>query len=252
MKFSPTFKIIFGFLLVLLIAVISGIYHIDFNKYLKSANEAIVSDNDKLKKIKVELVNCIDGDTARFKENGNIYTYRFLGINTPEVNPVVERYGKDASNYTCKKLKSAKNIYVSYEKTSIKTDKYQRHLVWVYVDDNLLQELLIENGYAYVEYVYTNLTYLDQLYKSEKKVIESKINLYNEYKVKNYKNKKYIVLFKNVKVLDEIEVNNGSRVDIIANPESKNKKFVGWTLDGELYDLSKPITQDMILEASFE
>lgn len=251
MKFSSSFKIIFGFLLVLLIAVISGVYHIDFNKYLKSANKAIVSDN-KLKKIKVELVNCIDGDTAKFKENGNIYTYRFLGINTPEINPVVERYGKDASNYTCKKLKSAKNIYVSYEKESIKTDKYQRHLVWVYVDDNLLQELLIENGYAYVEYVYTNLTYLDKLYKSEKKAIESKINLYNEYKVKNYKNKKYIVLFKNVKVLDEIEVDNGSRVDIIANPKSKGKKFAGWTLDGELYDLSKPITQDLILEASFE
>ena len=252
MKFSPTFKIIFGFLLVLFIAVISGVYHVDFNKYLKSANNVISNDSKKTKKIKVELVNCIDGDTVQFKENGNVYTYRFLGINTPEVNPVVERYGKDASNYTCKMLKSAKNIYVSYEKTSTKIDKYKRHLVWVYVDDSLLQELLIENGYAYVEYVYTNLTYLDKLYKSEKKAIENKINLYNEYRVKNYKNKKYIVLFKNVKVLDEIEVNNGSRVSVISNPKSKGKTFAGWTLDGKLYDLSKPITQDMILEASFE
>ena len=76
--------------------------------------------------------------------------------------------------------------------------------------------------------------------------------MYNEYRVKNYKNKKYIVLFKNVKVLDEIEVNNGSRVSVISNPKSKGKTFAGWTLDGKLYDLSKPITQDMILEASFE
>ena len=80
MKFSQTFKIIFGFLLVLFIAVISGVYHVDFNKYLKSANNVISNDSKTTKKIKVELVNCIDGDTVQFKENGNVYTYRFLGI----------------------------------------------------------------------------------------------------------------------------------------------------------------------------
>ena len=252
MKLSDSFKVVFGFLFVLLIAVISGIYHIDFNKYLKGANKVITSDNSTTKKIEVKLASCIDGDTAKFIEDGYTYTYRFLGINTPEINPEVEKYGKDARDYTCKKLKGAEKIQISYENTSAKQDKYKRHLVWVYVDDELLQELLIKNGFAKVEYVYANLTYLDKLYKIEKEAIDNRINLYSDYKEKKYKNKKYTVIFKNIKILDEVVVNNGSRVSIITDPKSKGKEFVGWTLDGKLYDLSKPITSDLILEAKFE
>ena len=252
MKISNSFKIVFGIILILLVAVISGVYHVDFNKYLKSANRFITSNSSTTNKIKVSLVSCIDGDTAKFNEDGNVYTYRFLGINTPEVNPEVEKYGKEASNFTCEKLKNADNIYISYEKTSIMKDKYDRHLVWVYIDDEMLQELLIDNGYAKVEYIYTNLTYISKLYEKEKVAKEKKINIYKDYKEKKYGYKKYIVIFKNISIIDEITVNKGSRVPLISNPKSNGKKFAGWTLNGKLYDLSKPVTQDLILEASFE
>ena len=150
MKFSNSFKIIFGFLFILLIAVISSVYHIDFTKFINNVNDSLTNDSSTTKKIKVSLVNCIDGDTARFNEDGNIYTYRFLGINTPEVKDNPEEYGVEASNFTCNKLKNADNIYISYEKTSTHIDKYDRHLVWVYVDNVLLQKLLLENGLAKV------------------------------------------------------------------------------------------------------
>ena len=107
MKFSNSFKIIFGFLFILLIAVISSVYHIDFTKFINNVNDSLTNDSSTTKKIKVSLVNCIDGDTARFNEEGNVYTYRFLGINTPEVKDNPEEYGVEASNYTCNKLKNA-------------------------------------------------------------------------------------------------------------------------------------------------
>ena len=251
MKFSNSFKVIFGFLAVLLIAVISSVYHIDFNKFINSVNDNLTNDSSATDKIKVSLVNCIDGDTARFNEDGNTYTYRFLGINTPEVGDNSEEYGESARDFTCEKLKNADNIYISYEKTSSHTDKYDRHLVWVYVDDDLLQLLILKEGLAKVQYVYTKLTYLNKLYKAENSAIKNKLGLYKNYKKEVYEDTTYTVIFKDGNKRDEVSVKAGSRVSIINNPKG-NKKFSGWTINGNLFDLSKPITNDIILEASYE
>ena len=249
MKFSSSFKIIFGFLLVLLVAAISSVYHIDFTKYINNVNEKLSNNSSTTKKKVVSLVNCIDGDTAIFMEDGKSYTYRFLGINTPEVLKTIEEYGKEASNYTCSKLKSSKNIYVSYEKTSTHKDKYNRRLVWVYVDDDLLQELLLKKGLASVQYIYTKLTYLNRLYKAEDYAKNNKLNIYKNYKEEKYGSGNYTVVFKNGNNTHSIDVKNGSRVHIVNNPNDNN--FMGWTLDGKLFDLSKPITKDIVLDANF-
>ena len=195
-QLSSEFKIIAGFLLVLLVAVISSVYHIDFNKYLNNFNSKISNDSKTTKKVKVELVSCIDGDTAKFKENNEIYTYRFLGINTKEYTNKKEKYGYEASVYTCDKLKRANDIYVSYEKSSSHIDKYDRHLVWVYIDDILLQEELLKNGLAEVKYVYTNLTYLDSLYKAQDEAIKKRLNIFENYEEQTYSDTTYTVIFK--------------------------------------------------------
>ena len=251
MKFSNSFKVIFGFLAVLLVAVISSVYHIDFTKFINSVNDNLTNDSSTTKKIKVSLVNCIDGDTARFNEDGNTYTYRFLGINTPEVGDNPEEYGESARDFTCEKLKSAGNIYISYEKTSSHTDKYDRHLVWVYVDDDLLQLLILKEGLAKVQYVYTKLTYLNKLYKAEEVAIKNRLGLFKNYKEDVYEDKTYTVIFKDGNKKDEVSVKAGSRVSIVNNPVCETE-FTGWTVNGNLFDLSRPITNDVILEASYE
>ena len=45
MKFSNSFKVIFGFLSILLLAVISSVYHIDFNKFLNNVNDKLTNDS---------------------------------------------------------------------------------------------------------------------------------------------------------------------------------------------------------------
>lgn len=126
-----------------------------------------------LAKREVKLSKCVDGDTARFILNKEEIKARFLAIDTPEsVHPTkgVEPYGKEASEYTCNALKNAKKITIEYDSDSDKTDKYKRHLVWVYVDDVLLQKTLIEKGYAKVAYLYGKYQYTDELKETEEKV----------------------------------------------------------------------------------
>lgn len=110
----------------------------------------------------VKFSKCTDGDTASVLLNKEEIKLRFLAVDTPEsVHPTKEEepYGKEASNYTCNALKNAKKIEIEYDSNSDKTDKYDRHLVWVFVDGELLQEKLIEEGLAEVAYLYDDYKY---------------------------------------------------------------------------------------------
>lgn len=130
----------------------------------------------------VEFSKCVDGDTAKFIYKDNEITARFLAIDTPEtVHPTkeIEEYGKDASEYTCNELKKAKKIKLEYDEEAEKTDKYDRHLVWVFVDNNLLQTKLVNKGYASIAYVYGDYKYIEDLKIAEKNAKENKIGIWN-------------------------------------------------------------------------
>jgi len=134
-------------------------------------------------KIKVEFSDCVDGDTIKVLIDGEKTTVRMLAVNTPEtVKPgtVVEPYGKEASDLTCQKIKNAKTIELEYDSGSDKTDKYDRVLAWVYVDGELLQSLLIEAGYAKVDYIYGDYLYTDNLYELEKEAASLKKGIWSE------------------------------------------------------------------------
>lgn len=104
------------------------------------------------------LTKCVDGDTAHFKKAG--YS-RFLYVDTPESTKKIEPYGKTASQYTCTKLKKAKKIQLQYD--GARKDKYGRTLVWVWVDGQLLQELLVKKGYVKKFYDYGTYSYESKL-----------------------------------------------------------------------------------------
>ena len=125
----------------------------------------IFSSNVYASKIEVKLDKCVDGDTAWFILDNETIKTRFLAIDTPEYTKEIEKYGKEASEYTCTLLTNANKIEIEYDSNSDKLDKYDRHLVWVFVDNKLLQEKLLEKGYANIEYIYGEYKYLDNLYK---------------------------------------------------------------------------------------
>ena len=141
-------------------------------------------------KFEVDLYKCVDGDTAWFTYDNNNIKARFLAIDTPESTTKKEKYGYEASLFTCNKLKDASIIHLEYDKNSDKQDKYKRELVWVFVDDKLLQEQILKEGLGEVKYIYGDYKYLPILYKAEEKVKKEKINIWEDY---NYFVEHYLI-----------------------------------------------------------
>lgn len=133
-------------------------------------------------RVSVKFESCVDGDTIKVMIDDKKTTVRFLAIDTPEtVHPTkgVEPFGKEASDYTCNKVKNAKKLEIEYDEGSTKTDKYNRALGWVFTDDSLLQKELIEKGYAKVAYLYGDYKYTEELKELESEAKNKKIGIWS-------------------------------------------------------------------------
>jgi len=131
----------------------------------------------------VKYVACVDGDTIKVKIKKEVKTVRMLAIDTPEsVKPEskIEYYGKEAGEYTCKKIKKANKIELEYDPNSDKEDKYGRVLAWVFVDGKLLQQELVAKGYAKVAYLYGDYKYTDILKVEQEKASVKSIGIWDE------------------------------------------------------------------------
>lgn len=134
----------------------------------------------KNKKIPVTFKKKIDGDTFRVLLNKKEIKVRLLLVDTPESvkqGTAVQPFALEASDFTEKLLVNAKKIDVEFDKGD-RTDRYNRALCYVYVDNKLLQSKLLENGLARVAFVYKpNTTYLKEFKEVEKqaKIKELKI-----------------------------------------------------------------------------
>ena len=93
------------------------------------------------KEQEIQLVRCIDGDTARFMIRGKEEKVRFLGVDAPEMS---HPGGEDASQYTCDMLEKAKRIEIEYDDNSDRYDKYDRVLGWIFVDNNNIVLIMIK------------------------------------------------------------------------------------------------------------
>ena len=136
-------------------------------------------------KEEVTFVKCVDGDTAIFNISNKETKVRFLAVDTPEITTNVEFYGKEAKEYTCDRLKNASKIELEYDPKA-STDKYDRVLAWVYVDNILLQKEIIEKGYGSVAYIYDKYMYINELCDLQDTAFNNKIGIWKEKKEVGY------------------------------------------------------------------
>ncbi len=100
----------------------------------------------------VELSRCIDGDTARFTEDGGLsdYSVRFLGIDTPETGRNPEPWAYAASDHVCDALSNADSIVLEWDFSSLaRKGTYGRYLGFVWVDGRLLNLELVELAFTH-------------------------------------------------------------------------------------------------------
>ena len=75
---------------------------------------------------------------------------------------------------------------IEYDPNSDKLDKYNRHLVWVFVDNKLLQNIIIQNGLAEIKYIYGEYMYTNTLENSLNIAKENKIGMWQDSDSTNY------------------------------------------------------------------
>lgn len=143
-----------------------------------------VSDNFSCSDLKkVEIVRVKDGDTYVMMIDGEETTVRLIGVDTPEsVAPsdyLKENTseGKTISEIVKKKLQPGDVLYVEYDAAQI--DKYGRTLAYLYFEDGLMvQEWLLQNGYAQVMTVQPNSKYSERFAEIQHKAAVDKIGLW--------------------------------------------------------------------------
>lgn len=126
----------------------------------------------ELEQNEVIINRVVDGDTVNVQlPNGESESVRLLLIDTPESvhpNKPVQPFGEEASAYAKEILKEGDTV--TLEIGNPERDKYDRLLGYIWIDDVNFNQLMIEEGFARIAYVYEpNTKYLDEFERAEKK-----------------------------------------------------------------------------------
>ncbi|WP_282948361.1 thermonuclease family protein [Cellulomonas endometrii] len=102
-----------------------------------------------------QVARVVDGDTARVLINGVSVSVRLIGIDTPETKSAqkpVQCFGPGASARASELLDGA-TVWLEYDPRQGRTDRYDRALAFVWVDQVLVNDTLVREGFAH-EYTY--------------------------------------------------------------------------------------------------
>lgn len=122
----------------------------------------------------------VDGDTIQVVIEGDEEIVRFLLVDTPETkhpNLPKQPFGEEASKFAKKVLT---NQTVTLEFDGPKRDKYDRLLAYVWFENNMFNELLLEQGLARYAYQYDPpYTYQQQLKQAESQAMGKNIGIWS-------------------------------------------------------------------------
>ena len=114
------------------------------------------------------VTRVIDGDTVEVSLNGESLTVRYIGIDTPETkhpSKPIECFGPEASQFN-EELVAGKQVLL--EKDTTDKDRYGRLLRYVWIEGGgLVNQVLVENGYARVSTYPPDVKYESLLIESE-------------------------------------------------------------------------------------
>ncbi len=118
----------------------------------------------------------IDGDTFELDSGERV---RLIGVDTPEYQPWKGRtdvYGREAADFARTLLKGKR---VTLESDIEERDKYDRRLAYVYVDGEMVNRLLVGEGFAKVKRYPPNLRYQTSLRVAEKDARQAQKGLWS-------------------------------------------------------------------------
>ncbi|GGE15139.1 hypothetical protein GCM10011571_15850 [Marinithermofilum abyssi] len=126
-------------------------------------------------RVEVDLVQLLDGDTAKVRINGKVEIVRFLLVDTPETRHPErgkQPLGNEAKWMTDSLLGNAEKVELEFDVEQ--RDEYGRLLAYVYADGKSVQEELLKQGLARVAYIYKNKRHLKEFRAAEEVAQEKK------------------------------------------------------------------------------
>ena len=108
------------------------------------------------------VTRVVDGDTVEVRFRGRSLTVRLIGIDTPEsVAPgePLQCFAVEASAYTTERLEGER---VRLEFDVERIDPFGRTLAYAWLGDELFNETLLREGYAFVTTFPPNVRYVDR------------------------------------------------------------------------------------------
>lgn len=166
-------KIFYLFLITLLLMPVVT-YAAKDNETLETEVTEEVKEN---KKETVKLEECVDVTTVKLRgSNDEIFKAKLLAVDDPTDEEVLA----EAKQYACNILVNASKIVVEYDNNGKEEDSYGRKLVWLFADDELLQNQLVLEGYASVNSLYDTYEYTATLQDSEILAKKEKIGIWKE------------------------------------------------------------------------
>ncbi|GIO25307.1 thermonuclease family protein [Oceanobacillus sp. J11TS1] len=130
----------------------------------------------------VTIERVVDGDTVIVHlEDGTRERVRLLLIDTPESvkpNTEVQPFGEEASDFAKKLMPEGEKVEL--ERGTPDRDDYDRMLAYIWVDGENVNQMLVEEGYARVAFVYEpNTKYLDELEEAQEEAKEDGENIWS-------------------------------------------------------------------------
>lgn len=128
----------------------------------------------------VRVTGVVDGDTVDISPAiDDISRVRLIGVDTPELekrNCDTQPYGPEAREYTKEHLEGQE---VGLEFDRDKTDRYDRLLAYVYEDNEMFNERLLQEGLARVETVPPNTRYASRFREAEREAKAAELGVWS-------------------------------------------------------------------------
>lgn len=126
------------------------------------------------------VTRVVDGDTIIVNKNGSDYRLRLIGIDTPEtVHPSreVECFGPEASAYVAEIL-DGRQVYL--EKDISETDRFDRLLRYVWLEDIMVNQILVQQGFAQAVSYPPDVRYYQHFLADQELAKEAGLGLWGE------------------------------------------------------------------------
>jgi micrococcal nuclease len=125
-----------------------------------------------------KVVDVVDGDTIKvlLDEDGKTYPVRYIGMDTPEYTTKIEYYGSEAA---IKNVQLVMGKAATLIKDVSETDRYDRLLRYVIVDNVFVNYELVAQGFANTASFPPDISCIPTFQEAERKAALSKLGLWN-------------------------------------------------------------------------